>query len=1318
VFRRDLAVGGSFILLGSLIALHWMQAGKIVYEGDAFWLVDPWNYLKQQLLVWNSYASVTGRPRAGILLWPQLFLLSAISRIVGNSAGQMLAIGLMVGLGWAAMYAVLRLIRFRPLAAALGSAAYVLNPWTQVSLPAGWTILWCFTASTAIVAGLLAAAREPRYRLQCRIFLLLIWAVPTAVVATNLGMLGIEAVIGMLGVALAFSVAGDRAGYLRWAATTWGLMLLVGLWWLEPIASMFAFATPTAVGASGASTAWTVGRASFDNVLRFVPFWTWGIPNYLTYSRDYDANPLTYASSYTLVVLGVLALVYRLPGRAKLVRVAVALALVTLFLSKGTHEPLGWLNALLYRLPGTVVWREPTTKFPLIALMGLAICVSAFFEKLFAVRPGLLWKRAVAVAFAACFVVSSEALFTAKVFSEATLGQPSSYVSIPQYWLDAAQWLNAQPSNDAVLTLPSDPSYQVNYTWGLHATDILPSDLFHRHTVILGNLDYVTSQLDDELTDLVEQSMSRREVNLVPLLRSLGVRYVLFRGDVSQDGYVVMSLDDVRRRLPGATEHEFAYLTIFDIGPAVAPVEADSDWVAGNYGAASVDPQYELAGLTENAPRVDVRELSTHAPAKQPAVYEIDASEIGTTFPGKDQALRAVAGAKLRYVWMPPTRRFHTLLDNRSPLMVAVRDNDDRASSPVSTLSVQARLLEPPQKTEAIDRLSLIGLEESDTKHTIWSVVNPSDADVIADVKLAVLPRKPTSYVLSLGERAYIDTLGAGDNVVWAHFDNVAFRPGLNQLRVNPSPAAGGRRGDGSPSLLIGAIETRITRDSMEAGGNQNGGAVLDADAARHASFGVLALGIPLRDEPLISIDDAVTEPSYQLGGSITYESGGQTYRCYTPVDGSFHLHILSAILGCADLAGVVPGTNFVDSTTVDRVDLEAMILPGIQRIAVSPTFRSVSAAWKGGFTSELLTPVKISTSGLRGPIVPSPDTFSYDVFLNQPAADSEDISGDLVGASATVKTSTAETAGVVTSDTPDTLELETRSGELQSISKSSIVSVVFDTAAPRVTISFDPASIRRDGLLGIGLNGLPVRSAWLGHFAPGNGFFVRNLDLTSMFLSGGSPNNLLLRASDLLRLAGPRSGSTVAFRFALSDPGGGKSQVTLNARVISQDHGIVRATVGSRTYAIQSGQPAYEVPQRSAGLTQVSVEDGTDGASLGVIGAPATSGVDMAPVTMNGMPALLGWVPANDTIVQLRQGFSGTWLALCVGRCWPLVPHYRDAAGWNDWYVFGDGFLFVTNLFVVMQMLAGLASSVTLMAIAVPRLRAAIRERPRQMVA
>ncbi|HTX58249.1 MAG TPA: alpha-(1-_3)-arabinofuranosyltransferase family protein, partial [Verrucomicrobiae bacterium] len=671
---RDLLAVACGVLVCVAVPIGWVREGRVFYSGDAFFLPDPWNAIVKQLFVWNQYSSLTGELRSGLLLAPWYLMLSAFSWLTGSSHAQMLVVGCAFALGWAGIYAALRLLRFGMLPSILGATCYAFNPWTQTLLPTNITIQWCFGAGAATTALLVAAARYPARRRWICAALMVVAAFPAAIVANNLGELMVEGLYAVFGCALALFAVEDRRAFARWLLGTALFAVAAALWWLLPAAFEFVFQPPAGTIVGAQDWSWVVARAGFDNLLRFLAFWAWPLVSSFGYASAYDANPLFYAAGFAPIAFGALSVVVRDRSRARLARAALATALVLIFLSKGLHAPLAWVNALFYKLPLTEAWREPTTKLPLVALAALAVCTAIVCERAMALVRAFWWRAALGALVALAFVVSAEGLFGQQAIGEESMTIASPFAAIPSYWFDAARWLNAQPGDDSMLVVPAVSFYQVDYYWGLHAVDAFVNDLFHRPTTILGNYGYgYTSPAEEQqLFSIIAKLMDDRSGDLAAMLRLLGVRYVLYRGDVAQDVTAPrMTLADLRAHLPGAKVERFGPLAVLDLGPALPELSTGNAWIAGNYGTLPVGRRIQLASLLEPLPRIDVTQLR-RVPSAPPVRYEIDASQIDGIFPGGDLSRRAIAGVPVRYLWSYPVESIAPAVRTDSRIVAVV----------------------------------------------------------------------------------------------------------------------------------------------------------------------------------------------------------------------------------------------------------------------------------------------------------------------------------------------------------------------------------------------------------------------------------------------------------------------------------------------------------------------------------------------------------------------------------------------------------------------------------------------------------------------
>jgi hypothetical protein len=220
---------------------------------------------------------------------------------------------------------------------------------------------------------------------------------------------------------------------------------------------------------------------------------------YWTLKSDFFVDPIVpWAVSYTGVTLfivvsfvaPILSFMAVLVRRERQIVFFTLLAVLSIFLMKGSQPPGGWiLDELLRETGGIVFSRNPSQKFgPLLAMAYSFLSASAIvgIGKVIAgrkaTREGLketkcrlkktkCRRRLASVLFAFLLVflllgVSVWPYWTGDVIRPAGKVIPSGRVRVPSYYLDAADWLNKQRDDFFVLSLPvQDLSLLAAYWW-------------------------------------------------------------------------------------------------------------------------------------------------------------------------------------------------------------------------------------------------------------------------------------------------------------------------------------------------------------------------------------------------------------------------------------------------------------------------------------------------------------------------------------------------------------------------------------------------------------------------------------------------------------------------------------------------------------------------------------------------------------------------------------------------------------------------------------------------------------------------------------
>jgi arabinofuranan 3-O-arabinosyltransferase len=168
---------------------------------------------------------------------------------------------------------------------------------------------------------------------------------------------------------------------------------------------------------------------------------------------------------------------------------------------------------------------EPLVRLPLAVGFGYAVTVlAARASALTRWQPGLAGWRPIELGMTLLVVGAAFPLISGQ------LAQPGAFAGIPQYWKDAAAWLNGHATDTRALIAPAAPFGE--YTWGRPLDEALQSlthtPLAVRNLIPLGSVG--ATRLLDQITQAVDGG--RADPNLAPSLARAGVGFVVVRNDL------------------------------------------------------------------------------------------------------------------------------------------------------------------------------------------------------------------------------------------------------------------------------------------------------------------------------------------------------------------------------------------------------------------------------------------------------------------------------------------------------------------------------------------------------------------------------------------------------------------------------------------------------------------------------------------------------------------------------------------------------------------------------------------------------------------
>jgi hypothetical protein len=534
----------------AVVAFVSLRRDGYLAAGDVYprYLMPGNHVFDESITLWGAHISGLGSPQylpGAVLLALWGAACSAIG-MGGPTAQWLLYLALLEFAGLGAVFFARTLFPERRLIALTAGLAYPLSFYLGITfLNPISTFAFGFFPFTA--ALLMKRVRQPVSQLRLAIdvglaslgFMLLATTPPIAVYA------------------LLWCLAWLIGSLIRWG--TWriwpGLALgataaaALNAWW-----AYAAFNTLYASGGSATQTfvgplawSWVDQHASILNMLSMQGMWAYPVLGYFPWA-DLYASGYRLLALYVPAVLAGVAVVLS-PYRRR-VWLLVAISVISLFIGKGYHQPLGDVNAFLYaNVPFFWLLRDPQEATSITLYLSLFVLAAAGVTQLAtlagraagALRPdhrdagrevALAW-----VVLTMLLLANGIAFISGDVIPATWLdGTARSVINPPLYWRQASDFLNAQSDAARVLVLPNDDFYAMPYTWGYYGIDAVAQTWIVRPVVIaapvssnwIGGAPALLAQYGHLIDDI--RAGSDRTV--APALSALGVGWIVQRNDV------------------------------------------------------------------------------------------------------------------------------------------------------------------------------------------------------------------------------------------------------------------------------------------------------------------------------------------------------------------------------------------------------------------------------------------------------------------------------------------------------------------------------------------------------------------------------------------------------------------------------------------------------------------------------------------------------------------------------------------------------------------------------------------------------------------
>lgn len=531
------------VLLG-LVPLTWFKA-QILVGGDHFLPFHPELEVSRIFQIWDNHLEMgqiaVGQPS---LLIPFLFTWMMLAAM-GLSIPILQRIWLVCvfTLSAASMYYLISTMRVRSKVAKMASAFfYTFNLYVAVANPYSNQYLLSYAAAPLIL-GLFIRGLE-KHSIKHSIYAGLA-SLLFAAAAINPPVYPTPWIILLVYFIYYVIVVRKKLAFaLKYLVLTTTVALLVNLFWMVTFLVPLVTSTGAKFTPQTHDISWVLGtseNAQIGNCFRLLGSWlfnegAFGSP-YCSFAPIY-ATPLLIILTTAIPLLAFSTLLCY-PRNRRVLFFSV-LAIIGLFLATGPNKPLGNIYVWLYtNIPGFWIFREPWSKFMPIVVLSYAsmigFAVDGFFNRLSLFRKVSL--RSIGVgAILILLIVNAWPLLSGDAIPGTPRGDvgrlPGFQVNIPEYWIEASNWINAQPGDWRVFLLPQNPFYQVHYTWDYYGVDITPNLVTKSLVTTSPGGGYLTYDSTEFLNMLYYEIKSNPNADLSLTLSILNAKYVLLRGDL------------------------------------------------------------------------------------------------------------------------------------------------------------------------------------------------------------------------------------------------------------------------------------------------------------------------------------------------------------------------------------------------------------------------------------------------------------------------------------------------------------------------------------------------------------------------------------------------------------------------------------------------------------------------------------------------------------------------------------------------------------------------------------------------------------------
>jgi hypothetical protein len=329
---------------------------------------------------------------------------------------------------------------------------------------------------------------------------------------------------------------GTRLQVSRRLALLVGLWTIANLWWLMP----FVFSASSVVARYGSSgflndLEFNSQWSSVFNVMRLegssVIYGQTGAPSTSSWTTLYETSPnILFFVSLLFPVLASASLLKAKVTRSHLY--AAILWIVSVLIVAGTQPPLGSIYRSIFNSsPYLLIARDPYLQLGGGVVFAYALLTGYFFKSLRGLKLRRISGRLGVAILSALLLISLVVVHPWPMWTGNAIPTAGT-LNVPTYYQDAANWLDSQPVDFRVLSLPMQDNTLQSYD--LPGSTYYGQDILRLLTgrSIISEFSGVESQ--ETLQRSVYDMFYDNSTDFPDMLETLNVRFIVFHGDINE----------------------------------------------------------------------------------------------------------------------------------------------------------------------------------------------------------------------------------------------------------------------------------------------------------------------------------------------------------------------------------------------------------------------------------------------------------------------------------------------------------------------------------------------------------------------------------------------------------------------------------------------------------------------------------------------------------------------------------------------------------------------------------------------------------------